>query len=221
MPRGSQLTTQDKEIIVKRKEEGYSNANIARIFGKDPSKISRFRAQRLNVRRKRSGRPRKLNERADHQICREADHKAVSCRETMDTYNLRQENTLEFTKKVPVPYFQEKAAQITSNGCALSGPCRLVHISFEKKFNLDEKKFNLDGTDGWAFNWCDSRRPEAEFAQRQSGGGSVMIWAAIGWNGRSQIAFIDTTMNSEAYTDLLRDYLLPCLHTIAVEPVVF
>ena len=44
----------------------------------------------------------------------------------------------------------------------------------------DEKKFNLDGPDGFAHYWHDLRKKPLYFSKRQQGGGSVTIWAAIG-----------------------------------------
>ena len=44
----------------------------------------------------------------------------------------------------------------------------------------DEKKFNLDGPDGFKYYWHDLR-PEPEwFSKRAFGGGSLMVWAGIG-----------------------------------------
>jgi hypothetical protein len=73
----------------------------------------------------------------------------------------------------------------------------------------DEKKFNLDGPDGWASYYHDVRKPELLHNKRHTGGGGVMIWAAIGWRGKSDLAFIQGNMNSEAYQAVLRDHLLP------------
>ena len=39
----------------------------------------------------------------------------------------------------------------------------------------DEKRKTLDGPDGLAFYWKDSRRPARWFSQRQRDGGSVMV----------------------------------------------
>jgi hypothetical protein len=73
----------------------------------------------------------------------------------------------------------------------------------------DEKKFNLDGPDGWASYYHDVRKPELLHNKRHTGGGGVMIWAAIGWRGKSDVAFIQGNMNSEAYQAALRNHLLP------------
>jgi len=44
----------------------------------------------------------------------------------------------------------------------------------------DEKKFNLDGPDGFSYYWHDLRKEEEIFSTRAQGGGSVMIWASFG-----------------------------------------
>ncbi|KAJ0395854.1 hypothetical protein ATCC90586_007808 [Pythium insidiosum] len=43
----------------------------------------------------------------------------------------------------------------------------------------DEKKFNLDGPDGYKEYWRDLRREPRQYIQRQNGGGSVMVWGAF------------------------------------------
>ena len=43
----------------------------------------------------------------------------------------------------------------------------------------DDKKFNLDDPDGFAYYWRDIRRDERYFSKRQCGDGGVMVWAAI------------------------------------------
>ncbi|HND86602.1 MAG TPA: transposase [Pseudobdellovibrionaceae bacterium] len=74
----------------------------------------------------------------------------------------------------------------------------------------DEKKFNLDGPDGNSMYCHDIRKPELQQNKRHSGGGGVMIWAAIGWRGKSQVAFLEGNQNSEKYLNTLEHYLLPC-----------
>ncbi|KAE9192277.1 hypothetical protein PF005_g18520 [Phytophthora fragariae] len=46
----------------------------------------------------------------------------------------------------------------------------------EHILNPDEKKFNLDGPDGFKYYWRDMRQPAQSFVRRQNGGGSVMVW---------------------------------------------
>lgn len=63
----------------------------------------------------------------------------------------------------------------------------------------DEKKFNLDGPDGWAYYWHDLRKDEATFSTRQQGGGSVMIHGGFSGNGKIPLTVIDAKLNSIGY----------------------
>lgn len=52
------------------------------------------------------------------------------------------------------------------------------HVTWEKKWHQvifsDEKKFNLDGPDGYKCYYHDLRKEEKILSRRQMGGGSVM-----------------------------------------------
>ena len=43
-----------------------------------------------------------------------------------------------------------------------------------------EKKFNLDGHDGFPYYWHDLRKEEEIFSTRPQDGGSAMIWVSFG-----------------------------------------
>lgn len=51
----------------------------------------------------------------------------------------------------------------------------------------DEKKFNLDGPDGLQFDWHDLAKSKQVAMTRNFGGGTVMVWAAFGFNGKTPI----------------------------------
>lgn len=72
----------------------------------------------------------------------------------------------------------------------------------------DEKKFNLDGPDGLQFYWHDLNKSKEVAMSRNFGGGTVMVWAAFGFNGKTPICWISTRMNSENYVQLLEEVLL-------------
>ena len=73
----------------------------------------------------------------------------------------------------------------------------------------DEKKFNLDGLDGFAHYLHDLRKGPHYFSKRQPGDGNVTIWGAIAYNGVSNIAVSNGSVNSETYCQILTNYLLP------------
>lgn len=78
----------------------------------------------------------------------------------------------------------------------------------------DEKKWNLDGPDGFAYYWRDLRKERRIFSKRGFGGGSVMTWAAITRFGTLALEFVDGRMNSDRYQTLLTDNLLPLVNSI-------
>lgn len=81
----------------------------------------------------------------------------------------------------------------------------------------DEKKWNLDGPDGWKYYWHDLRKEKEIFSKRQLGGGSVMTWGCFAYNGVGSIAFVSGKMNSQAYQSVLASHLLPNAEFLAGE----
>lgn len=71
----------------------------------------------------------------------------------------------------------------------------------------DEKKWNLDGPDGFSSYWHDLRKEPLLHSKRQAGGGSVMIWACFGYNFKSRISFIEGRMDSTKYCQLLENHI--------------
>ena len=55
----------------------------------------------------------------------------------------------------------------------------------EKGTIFRRKKFNLDGPDGFQYYFHDIRKETMSAIRRQMGGGSVMVWADIGYFGMS------------------------------------
>jgi len=80
------------------------------------------------------------------------------------------------------------------------------HIKWDKEWQTvvfsDEKKFNLDGPDGYKYYWHDLRKEKLIFSRRVHGGGTLKVWAGFGWNGKTNIAIIDDTMDASDYQKL-------------------
>lgn len=85
----------------------------------------------------------------------------------------------------------------------------------------DEKKFNLDGPDGLSYYWHDLRDEPRVISRRNFGGGSVMVWAAFGYHGKTAIIRLNGRQDSSAYQDTLANHLLPIGSTIAESPWIF
>ena len=48
------------------------------------------------------------------------------------------------------------------------------------------------------------------------GGGNIMVWGCMGWNGVGQLAEIEGKMDADQFVSILEEHLLPglvmCLH---------
>lgn len=73
----------------------------------------------------------------------------------------------------------------------------------------DEKKWNLDGPDGFRGYWRDLRKEPLYFSKRNFGGGSVMVWGAFSVTGCLELQFTSSRMKSKDYTDVLQMSLVP------------
>ena len=85
----------------------------------------------------------------------------------------------------------------------------------------DEKKFNLDGPDGFKYYWHDLRKEKETFMSRQNGGGSIMVWGAFSSAGVSELAVLDGRQDADAYIGTLGDYLMPFGHAIYGNTFIF
>ena len=88
------------------------------------------------------------------------------------------------------------------------------HLNWEQEdwnkiIFTDEKRFCLDGPDGNARYWHDKEKPERTFSKRHSGGGSIMVWAGISNEGKTELFFVEDNMNAERYCYVLEEFLLP------------
>ncbi|GBL95652.1 hypothetical protein AVEN_24852-1 [Araneus ventricosus] len=63
------------------------------------------------------------------------------------------------------------------------------------------KKWNLDGPDRNIKYWHDLRKGPRSFFRRQIGVGSVMVWAAFGFNSQVGLAFLDDRQNSPKFIE--------------------
>ena len=55
------------------------------------------------------------------------------------------------------------------------------------------------------------------------GGGNIMVWGCLGWEGVGRLAEVEGKMNSEQYVDILENTLLPSMEEsgISLENVIF
>lgn len=87
--------------------------------------------------------------------------------------------------------------------------------------STNEKKMNLYGPDDWKYYFHNLRKDERILNCRQYDGGSVMLWAGIGYNEKTKIKFVDGRMENTGYLNLIRKQIQNCDSKIAGENFIF
>lgn len=171
---------------------------------------------------KSTGRPKLLDDRDERNIARHASNQVTSARKIKTELSLpvsvstvgrilRANPHLQHEKKLRKPKISEAHAV---QRVAFAHEHLQWTDQWKRVIFSDEKKFNLDGPDGWGYYWHDLRKEKLIFAKRQSGGGSVMVWLAFSWDRASPVIFLDGTLTSARYITLLQAQIVPMVNTI-------
>lgn len=230
MGKGCELSPSEMSTIDSLHKLKLSSREIGKHIGRDMSTVLRYLKRGIGLKSSpRSGRTSKLSERTEKRIWREASNHGSNCTTIKRELSLdvspstikrclHRNPNLQFQKMLLRPQLtpQHKANRVSWCLKRLLWSNEWHHYCF-----TDEKKFNLDGPDGWAYYWHDIRKEEQIFSKRQQGGASVMVWAGFGWNDRTPIIFVEGNINAVGYVSLLRDHAAPYIPPCADAPIIF
>jgi transposase len=85
----------------------------------------------------------------------------------------------------------------------------------------DETKINLYGSDGQQYVWGRRRESLGERGVQKTvkfGGGNIMVWGCMGWNGVGNLVEVEGRMNGQQYVDILDDNLLESMEGLSIDP---
>ena len=81
------------------------------------------------------------------------------------------------------------------------------HMAWVKQCNLvdfsDEKKFNLDGPNGYNYYIHDLRKQERFLNRNHSCADGVMVWGAISYCGTCELQFVSSKMRAITYKGVI------------------
>lgn len=230
MPLGKVLTAEEKAKVAAYYDCGLSIREIAVKINRSKTVVHNCISLKENYgNAPRTGRPKALNQRDVRKVLRLASTGNYSAGQ------IRQESGVNVTARTVINYLHN-SEKFVYRKKLVKPPLTELHkrqrLAFAQKYMSwtvewtrvifsDEKKFNLDGPDGYAYYWHDLRKEPKIFSRRQFGGGSVMIWSAIGFNGNSSVGFLDGRINSTGYTNMLETHLLPFVGQICDSPAIF
>lgn len=78
-----------------------------------------------------------------------------------------------------------------------------VSRNWSKVVFSDEKKFNLDGPDGYNYYFHDLRKENMFLNRHHSRQGGVMVWGAISYYGALELVIVSNKMTGVSYKALL------------------
>lgn len=219
MPRGIPLKEYQKGQIMAFKNQGKGIREISRILKICPSSISAFlKNPHLHGVKRKTGRPKKLSVKDQRRLFRELKKRGATIpkvrrqlelnkvtRQTIFNY-VKESKQFRLRKRKHHPKWTKNhiAARLAWAKKYMSWTTEWYSIIFS-----DEKKFNLDGPDGFQHYWHHLKNEEETYSTRQQGGGGVMVWLAVGFGGRTSLIFLKGKQNHTEYIEQLKSHLLP------------
>lgn len=219
MSKIGRLTDTEKGMIHAYHDAGKSNRWIGTKLGKNESSIRYFLKNENNGKKKR-GPKEKISAAMKRMIIRNASNKSISCAKIKTECNLNvsvesvrnilnKSGTIRYKKMLVKPPL--KPQHRINRVCWAKDKMSWV-TEWENVIWSDEKKFNLDGPDGYAYYWHDLRKEEISFSKRHTGGGSLLIWGCFNYHGKSNLAIITDRLNQYDYQMILGKHLLPFMN---------
>ncbi len=227
--RRHELTETEKERIGEWYHRGLSFREIGRLLNRDHTTIIRFINREEGEPHVRTGRPRLLTERDMRHIQNAASNQIVVAPRIRVELDLQVSvrTVQQALRHCPHLHRQQmtSAPMLTDASKARRVEWAQAHLAWTEEWKRvvfsDEKKFNLDGPDGYPYYYHDDRKPERTRVRRQAGGGGVMMWGSFGWLGLSEILEIEGRITGQVYRDFIEDNVYPIMQHLAVNPVIF
>ncbi|KAF0706764.1 hypothetical protein AaE_013963 [Aphanomyces astaci] len=205
MPRGDLLSDDEKLEILVLQREGHKARYIANELGRSRGCIQGFLRNPSTYGTARSpGRPSTVSPTLHRRLIRAARTGKYTASELVERHSLpvgerrvcqllNKCGKLKYKKRLAAPMMtpaHQKARVKWAKDAREWGR------KFEDIIWSDEKKWNLDGPDGFSFYWADLTGRREHFSKRQNG----------------ELAFLEGKQNKESYIGTISDFMLPYAH---------
>lgn len=212
MGRGKTLTVAEIERIKIFNEQGFCTAAIARQINRSFEVVRNYLRDPENYGKNQRGRTyRATTERERRVILREASNSALTARQIRNIAGTSA--SVQTVRRVikASPNIKRRKMKKKPHLTGLHKEARLLfcreRLAWTREWNKiifsDEKKFNLDGPDGFSYYFHDLRKEERFLTRRHSRVGGVMVWAAISYNGPVSITVLEGKQTAQSYKTLL------------------
>lgn len=219
MGRGVALSDFEKGQILAFHSECLTEREIAANLNRSKTVVHNFlKAQEERKKQYKLGRKPKISQTATRALLRHASTGKYFARDLQTKLNLpvSVRRVQQLLHNAPFLQFKKKKREpcMTQQHKNARYEWARDHVTWDTRkwkriIFSDEKKFNLDGPDGFAFYWHDLRGEEQSFSTRQQGGESVMLWGAMSYYGLSNLCVVRGNQDSAKYCKVLQRGLLP------------
>lgn len=212
MGRGKPLSEAERVKVKIYAEGGLSHNEIAKKINKSQNCVSNFlRNENTYGKNMKGGTYRATSATERRAIVRSASNSKESAAKIKEKVgskaslatvkrviqNAKHLKRLKLQKKPPLnPLRKEHRLKFAENYMTWKDEWKRVVFS-------DEKKFNLDGPDGFNYYFHDLRKEKLYLEQNHSCAGGVMVWGAISYYGTVELQFLSTKMNAVNYKGVL------------------
>jgi transposase len=222
------LSSSDKENIISLASHGHSTRLISSRVGASQSAVSRVLRNALpNRHLSHGGRPAKLSP---------TNTRSIVTQITTGKASNAVEATKHINSIISNPVSSQTVRRALKNNSfkavtkkkkpLLTAVHRKKCLAFAQKYKdwtvddwkrviwSDETKINRIGSDGkqWVWKQAGEGLIRREIQQTvKFGGGNIMVWGCMGWNGVGRLAEVEGRMNAEQYVLILEDNLLPSM----------
>lgn len=217
MPKEKYLSEVEKEQIRFLLRQGLSNRQIAKEIERSAKVVNNFVAKGENYGKKSATQGKsKISKRQKNQLLALASTGKFTANEMISKLDLpiqknqvckilKRSGHFKYAKKQKVQTLKTHHVEGRLSWAQkyMSWTTEWTNVVFS-----DEKKFNLDGPDGFQYYWHDLRKEPQYFSKRNFGGGSLMLWAGFSMKGRTHLLKCDGRMNSGKYIDMLDTELI-------------
>jgi len=223
MGRGKSISEFERGQVKAYKAAGLSIREIAGKLKRSKNLVADCLSRGTDIAPKVStGRKKKLMERDERNVVRHGSNRVISSSKIKSELNLPVSSRTIRRTLAASPHLDYRKMKRKPKVTPLHAEERRafahVHHTWTDKWHRvifsDEKRFNLDGPDGWSYYWHDLRKDELVFSKRQQGGGSVMIWFGFSWDRATPVVFIEENLNATRYKNILSTHLAPLVDSI-------
>ena len=184
MPKAKMLSDEERITILANARANMSDKDIATLVDRNTNTIRRFlKDPDAYGTAKHPGRPPLLDPTSRRRLIREATKGKASSRQLVTICDLpvKDRRVRQLLQSDPKFVYKKRLS-----GPVLTDAHKKARLKYAQQMLVesrdwsavifsDEKKFNLDGPDGWQYYWHHLDHEEQWFSKRQSGGGGIMV----------------------------------------------